>query len=166
MKEGLTADQVREILSYNPETGIFRWKVSKGRRVRVGDQAGCCYTGYVIIRLNGWNYRAHRLAYLVMTGNWPTMALDHRNRDRLDNRWSNLRLATDSQNAANSVGMGNKNALGLKGVRKHRDGGFYASIRVNKRAIHLGRFLNPEAAHDAYKAAAERYFGEFASLEA
>jgi hypothetical protein len=97
----LTAEQSREQLDYNPETGEFRWKVPRNG-VIVGAKAGTdCHDGYISIRIFGKRYMAHRLAWLHHYGEWPIGGLDHINGQRWDNRIVNLRLATPKQSAAN-----------------------------------------------------------------
>lgn len=94
-----TAEEAREFLSYDPETGILRQKKRRSWRHRVGDIAGMIENdGYRRIGFFGRKYSAHRLAFLIMTGRWPTLFIDHKNRDRSDNRWANLIEVTQSQN--------------------------------------------------------------------
>lgn len=157
---------LREQISYNPETGVMTWIVSR-RGVAAGTEAGSVLTlsgGRLnrSVMINGKRYLAHRLAFLYMVGRWPSHEIDHRDLDTLNNRWSNLREATRSQNAANqSIQI--RNTTGFKGVRFHKAAGRYvATIKVNKVAQHLGCFDTPEEAHAAYVAAAKNHFGEFA----
>jgi hypothetical protein len=160
----LTAERLRELLEYNPETGDFIWLVATGRRVHVGDVAGSTDSGgYRHIRIDGELYRAHRLVFLYMTFAFPDSDVDHRDGDRANNRWGNLRTATASQNAANSTRPAT-NTSGFKGVSWHKkDQKWEARIMVNSRKLHLGYFDTPEAGHQAYMAAAAKHFGEFAS---
>jgi hypothetical protein len=155
----LSPERLRSLLHYDPETGVFTWKVA-----RKGTAAGtiCVHKrpdGYMRIGVDGRLYYAHRLAFLYMTGRWPSHYVDHVNRNPSDNRWGNLREATVSQNLANSY-RGNA-ASGLKGAYRHKDK-WRASISINGKNILLGVFATAEEAHDAYKSAAERQFGEFA----
>jgi hypothetical protein len=118
-RDDLTAAYVREILDYNPETGVFTWqKLPKFRSDRTGKVAGCPDDrGYIRIRINNHYYRAHRLAWLIMTGESPgALDVDHRNRNKSDNRWQNLRLATRAQNNANAPYKPGSNKHGFKGV--------------------------------------------------
>jgi hypothetical protein len=161
----LTADRLREVPSYDPETGVFTWRVrpSPRSRVRAGDVAGVVGPdGYRIITIEGVSYYAHRLAMLYMNGEWPEHDTDHRNLNRDNNKWGNLRAATDQQNAANRPRI-KISRSGLKGVIWYkRDQRWMARIKVNNRLIFLGYFDDPKDAHSAYFSAAERYFGEFA----
>jgi len=96
-----------------------------------------------------------------MTSNWPPNVVDHTNLNGEDNRWTNLRLATYSQNAANSFARPSN--VPLKGVTlEKRTGRYFARIKINYQNIHLGTFDTAEEAHAAYVAAAQKYFGEFA----
>jgi hypothetical protein len=98
-----SAAQVRELLDYDPKTGCFRWRATRGGRV-AGAVAGCkdVASGYVVIRLCGATWGAHRLAVVHVTGEWPTLLVDHINRRRDDNRYANLRQASHSLNVVNS----------------------------------------------------------------
>ena len=98
---------LKSILNYEPMTGIFRWKIIKtGWRGSIiacpGDRAGHAKRdGYWGVVIDGKHLLAHRVAWLWMTGNWPEMAIDHIDRNKGNNRWSNLREATPSQNSLN-----------------------------------------------------------------
>lgn len=157
----LTADRLRELLDYDPETGVFTWRVSRSN-VHAGTTAGSAHRvmGYRLIRVDGHKYMAHRLAWLYTTGRWPLGEIDHINRDGLDNRIVNLRDASRSQNAGNQKRR-TTNTSGLKGASPLR-GKWQGKICVRGEQIYLGLFDTPEAAHAAYCAAAEKHFGEFA----
>jgi hypothetical protein len=160
----LTAERLREVLSYNPETGAFTWLVSTSNRIRVGDVAGSVRPdGYRKICVDGRQYLAHRLAYLYVTGEWPAEYLDHINGNPGDDRWANLRSATGTQNSANKRKQRN-NTSGFKGVLRHaaRKKQWQARIGINGHGKCLGYFDTPENAHAAYVAAAVKRFGEFA----
>jgi hypothetical protein len=157
----ITAERLRELLDYDPDTGWFRWRVSS-QRVRVGQIAGnYARRGYWDIMVDGRSYRAHRLAWLYMTGKFPDRELDHIDGDGTNNRFSNLREATRSQNMANSRRRSDSKC-DFKGVYQ-RDSSCFAHITTNGRQIHLGRFNTPEEAHAAYMAAARLHHGEFAN---
>lgn len=118
--------------------------------------------GYVGVGFRGRIYKAHRIAWLLVTGAWPASELDHINMCRRDNRWSNLRLATRSQNQRNSRRYKN-NTSGHKGVSWHpQHKQWYATIQINNKVVFLGLFTNKKKAGNAYRAAAKKYHGEFA----
>jgi hypothetical protein len=120
-------------------------------------------TGYRVICINGRRFKAARLAVLVMTGRWPRHQVDHKNRNRSDDRWSNLREATPSENQGNKINSNNR--LGIKGVCWEADRGKYkASIDVSDRTVNLGRFDKASEAQLAYAAAAKKHFGRFARI--
>lgn len=158
----LTAECLREMLHYDPETGVFTWKIAYWRNV-VGSTAGNVKAdGYVYLNLLGRRYLAHRLAVFYMTGEFPPagMETDHRDRDRSNNRWSNLRVATVSQNRANSRRRTGKATE--KGVRLAPHGRFQARIIHNGEEIYLGSFATEAEAHAVYMTAARDLHGEFA----
>jgi hypothetical protein len=163
MRAELTAERLRELLSYDPETGNFKWRVTKGR-ARAGDRAGCIYTrGYAYIRIGGAAYKAHRLAWLYVHGHWPKEFIDHINGHRADNRLVNLREANRIQNFANSR-LSCSNTSGFKGVSwDKRWRKWISSIGSSGRTVYLGWFDTPEEAHSAYMAEARKLHGEFAS---
>ena len=165
MKISLTGNRLKELVSYCEETGIFVWKETRGKAIK-GQSAGYLdkKTGYIQIGLDKTLYLAHRLAWLYVYGHFPSGAIDHKNRIGSDNRIANLRIANDSQNGANKP-IARDNKSGFKGVSWHRGGRkWQASIKVNKKSIGLGLYENPEDAHKAYCAAAEKHFGEFARI--
>ncbi|MGE0056233.1 MAG: HNH endonuclease signature motif containing protein [Hyphomicrobium sp.] len=156
---------MKELLDYEPTTGIFTWRVERGGK-KAGDIAGCRKRAYVAISVDDKIYRAHLLAWLWMTGRWPAQFLDHKDLNKQNNAFSNLREASKSQNMAN-VGIIRSNKGGFKGVSRHRAGEarglpWQASIQKDSRTIHLGHFARAEEAHAAYCAAAKKLFGEFA----
>jgi hypothetical protein len=165
----VTYEQLRELLHYDPDTGAFTWRkrdnarpcwnsrYTKGRAGTISET-----TGYVVINTGKRLYRAHRLAWLYVYGRWPRLQIDHRNGDRTDNRITNLREASQTENNANAS-VRTDNRCGFKGVRINPISGRYrARIRINGKAKHLGYFDSPEEAHSAYCAAAQEVFGEFA----
>lgn len=164
-REDLSAEILRRDLAYDPETGSFMWLTPRPK-IKVGSVAGTVQRGYWMIHFSGVDYHAHRLAWLHMTGEWPAGEVDHINRNRLDNRWDNLRDASRSQNIAN-VGLLSSNTSGFKGVSYNKlTGKWEAYIRAERRRFHLGLHLTPEEAAAAYDAAAIRFFGEFAMTNA
>jgi hypothetical protein len=162
----LTRARLRELLHYDPKTGQFRWR-KRLRNGHRGPSAGCVHSqrGYRYIKIDRRVYSEHQLAWFYMTGRWCRPGIDHRDRDAANNRWSNLRRATASQNNANRR-RPRHNASGYKGVYlSRRSGKWYAHIGRNGRIIHLGTFATAQAAHAAYCAAARKLFGEFARAE-
>lgn len=150
----ITAPLLREILSYNPDTGNFTWKISPTPNVAAGTSAGSVEpNGYIRIRIFGRGYGAHRLAFLHVNGAWPSYLVDHIDGNQANNAISNLRDATASVNQQNRrVASAANKSNGLLGVsRAHtKRTRWIAKIRVNKKAIHLGYFDTPEEAHAAY----------------
>lgn len=166
----LTADVLRDLLHYDPETGIFtRIKiVAPQSRVKVGDVAGARnHDGYWRVKVGGRSgrtYQAHRLAWLYMTGEWPIGEIDHKDLDPSNNRWLNLREADRSTNIANTRRRSD-NTSGMKGVYWSPSHGRWRSeITVHKRRIFLGSFHTAELARAAYVDAAINHYGEFARI--
>lgn len=153
----ISHQELKRIVAYNPETGVFTARVRRSRVV-VGMEIGSpTSNGYTQITLWRRNYGAHRLAWFYMTGKWPVL-VDHKDRDGHNNRWSNLREANHIQN-----GQNRKGTTPLKGACWHKPSGkWFSLIRVNRKRIWLGAFDTAASAHAAYILAAEKYFGEFA----
>ncbi len=158
----LTAAEVRRLLRYETHTGTFFWRIDTNK-ISAGDTAGCRQSrGYWHIRINRRLYMAHRLAWLYVMGEWPAGYIDRINGNRSDNRFANLRIATNSENARNSRRRIN-NACGYKGVHYKKPlNKFVAQIHVDGRVYHLGVFKTAAEAHAAYCKAAKEHFGEFA----
>lgn len=154
--------RLRAALAYDPETGLFTNLVQR-RQSKPGAVVGQLGAGgYVRVTFEYCRFMAHRLAWLHMTGDWPSDKIDHRDLDRSNNRWSNLREATQSQNCANAP-LTRRNTSGFKGACFDKSNGkFVASVRFQGRHIHLGHFDTAYEAHLAYVAGAHRLFGEFA----
>jgi hypothetical protein len=155
-------------LRYEPETGIWRRKPSRrhpeGRICgSVKTQRRKCGTIYScrIVSLHRKNYFAHRLAWFYVTGAWPEKEIDHKNTDALDNKWANLRLATDSQQKQNSKTR-HDNRTQVRGVRLETSGRFGARIFYGGKHYWLGTFDSIEEASKVYIEAARRQFKEFA----
>lgn len=158
----LTAERLRSILHYAPETGVFTWLVNSGSR-SIGMQVGVAIGKHRgnRVNINKTAYRCSRLAWLYMTGEWPAHEIDHMDCNHFNDKWDNLRLATRQQNAANRR-IHSNNKSGWKRVYKKRNGLRYSQIHVNGHGTTLGTFDCPAAAYFAYLIAADKAFGEFA----
>lgn len=174
LNDTITVERLRALLRYDPDTGMFRWlprhppPVASWNSRYVGKVAGreqaprVGRPAYRKIRVDSREHKAHRLAWVYMTGRWPRADIDHVDGDPLNNRFGNLREATRRQNLRNARGHADA-AVGLKGVSRSGKGGFRAEIRIGGKNRHLGSFSTPEAAHAAYAEAAREAFGEFAN---
>jgi len=157
LKNDLTAERVRELLTYNPETGVFTWNQDMIFRGRVNAKSGAeagnlnkCI-GYVQIGIGGALYYAHRLAWLYMYGSWPAHGIDHADGIRSNNRIGNLRCATQSENNQNQC-MSTANTSGFTGVSWHKQRGKWnAAIKINNKKKSLGLYCNIIDAANAYK---------------
>jgi hypothetical protein len=152
-------EEVRERFVYDPDTGVIARRNPRGRRRINPPPAG--KHQQVSIRRQAWS--AHIIIWFMMTGQWPDKTVDHRDRDRTNNRWSNLRLATKFQQQGNR-GVSRHSRSGVKGVSLRRNK-WVASITMKGRCVRLGRFNSIDEAERAYKAAADKYFGEFACTD-
>jgi hypothetical protein len=158
---------VNNLLEYDLQTGFFFWKENRRNHIKAGAVAGYARPTkskkYIVIGLKGKYYKAHRIAWLIATGCDPGDALiDHIDGDSTNNRFSNLRLATEAENGKNKRIYCN-NSSGYKGVSYHKQARKWrADIRVDQKLIHLGLFHTPELAHMAYCKAAAELHGEFA----
>lgn len=164
-KDNITPERLRDLLDYEPETGIFRWKVATGR-TRPGKIAGTQNSdGYISICIDRYPYRAHRLAWAWVTGLWPAEDIDHINGQRSDNRFANLREATHWQNMHNMGARKRKDPSLPTGVTlKH--GRYHARIRVDGQVMLLGSYETKDEASAAYQDAAKLYAGDFARQQA
>lgn len=162
MSDDLTQARLRELLSYDPETGIFRWLKAAPRRQRqVGTVAGGLKYGYVSICIDYRHYPAHRLAWLYVHGRWPNGEVDHINRRRADNRIANLREATRKDNSRNgSLRQNSSGAIGVSWDAQTER--WRAHITVDGKMLHLGRFDSIAEAVAARQSAAAEHFGAFA----
>jgi hypothetical protein len=157
-RKDLTLEHLREVLHYDPETGKFTWIASIGTKIRPGREAGCKNHGYKLIRIDKVAYRAHRLAWLYMTGKYPEEEIDHVNQVKDDNRFENLRPVSRKQNMKNLPSY-RANKSGVTGViwierlKKWR-----ASIRHDGKNKYLGIFENLEDARRV-REQAERHYG-------
>ncbi len=134
----ITQARLKKLVHYEPETGVFTHLVSR-QGCRAGDIAGCeDADGYWVIKLDQKRYYAQRLAWLYMMGVWPTDEVDHRDRKRLHNRWTNLRPATDKQQAENH-NLHSNSTSGFRGVTwREKKQRYEASIRHKGAYYSLG----------------------------
>jgi hypothetical protein len=165
----ITAEYVRSILEYFPDTGVLLWRYRDDASPQwngryAGKRAGTLrQDGYRRIRINKLCYLEHRLAFLYMTGSWPEHEVDHRDPSAPgDNRWSAIRPATSAQNNANTRGVSGR-AL-PKGVYLRYRRRFQAQICAGGKKQYLGSYASPEAAQAAYAKAARALHGEFARI--
>jgi len=172
MTEKLTSDRLKELLDYDPATGVFIWRArpanSRMEKVWNGRHAGKVAgslrllskshkTKYRVIAIDSKPYLGHRLAWLYVYGEWPTHEVDHRDLDGGNNSIKNLRPATRGQNAANR-GVHKNNTSGFKGIYQNKKGGRW----VAQRNGYIGSFDAPEAAHAAYMQTLSSDHPEFA----
>jgi HNH endonuclease/AP2 domain len=167
----ITLREAKKLLGYDPATGAFTWMERTGRtrgdnifNARfAGKEAGRKNADdYVNINYKGTMLKAHRLAWLLMTGKWPSSHIDHINGIKSDNRWVNLREATQAENGQNCK-THRHNTSGVKGVSWHKGNKRWrARITVNGECIYLGRFKNKADAVAARHAAADRLHGKYA----
>jgi hypothetical protein len=154
----LTAARLREQLSYDPLTGVFRWKVRRSQ-MQAGDIAGSQTRRGLLIRIDDRLYKGRRLAWLYMKGTWPKHVINCRNGNPSDIRWVNIRQITQTQRQASTAPYGK---LGVKGVWATKGGKFVAEIRVAGQKKYLGSFDTIKEANAAYAEAAKQAFGNFA----
>ena len=153
-------EELKSLLNYNPCTGLFTYKITRGTRMKQGNPAGYSHPkgGYINITLkvNGKSktYRAHRIAWLFVYGKWPEKELDHKDTYTGHNWISNLREATRQQNNRNK-GVNKTSITGIKGVNPGKNGKFRSYIC-------LGTFNTKEEAGEAYRLAAIKLHGDFA----
>jgi len=158
----IDSTQLREILNYDLETGLFTWKKKIADKTIVGRIAGCGTDRYVSIRIYGILYYAHRLVFTYIYGKCESPEIDHINGNKQDNRLSNLRLVTTSQNKQNLRKPNSSNTTGYLGVSRRKKG-FSAHISLLGDHKFLGVFKTPEEAHQAY-IKVKREFHPFGTL--
>ena len=163
----LSVERLREVISYDPTTGIFEWKGDNHGNRRHGDIAGHLdkRRGIRQIYIDGILYLAHRLAWLYFYGQWPEDQIDHINCNPSDNRICNLRESTQAENTRNTR-IAKNNSSGYKGVSRHPNTTKWrARITYLRVEYHLGLFDTAEEAYAAYCAAAKRLHKEFARFK-
>lgn len=156
-EKAITACRLRELLSYDENTGIFTRLVRTSNRINVGDVAGYLRPdGYVRILVDGQRWLAHRLAWIYVYGTPPIGEVDHINQKRADNRICNLRDESTITNQHNQRRAHRQSKTGLLGASPYRNGSFVAQISVAGTSHFLGLHSTPEAAHEAYVQAKRR----------
>ncbi|MGN8184597.1 HNH endonuclease signature motif containing protein [Burkholderia sp. 22088] len=161
--KALTQDRLKQLLHYDPGTGEFTWRVSRGT-VKAGSKAGSNNQGYVDISIDGVMHKAHRLAWLYIHGKWPDDELDHRVGRRSDNRITQIREATHAENMRNR-GAYACNKSGYAGVDWRPSRGVWrARIGLDGKQIHVGNFATAEEAHKARIARLKEMQDEFRRL--
>jgi len=150
LNETLSADEVRALVDYDPQTGRFRYRSGRGKGgTRTKD-------GYIQLKLGPKLYFAHRVAWVYVHGYWPPEGMDHKSGDRADNRLANLRLANAAENAQNLAPQRGRSSQ-RSGVTWHKgDQRWQAQIRSDGRYLYLGSYSTEEAAAAAYAAAKAR----------
>lgn len=154
--DDLSAARAREVLDYDPLTGVFIRKVRLAQRHQVGDRADFIVTGgqlkgYSRISVDGKRYLAHRVAWLYVHGDWPAGLLDHKNGLKSDNRIDNLRPADHRLNNENQRGPRADGSSGYLGVHWDRlTEKWRARVTTGGRSIHVGLYDSAEEAHAAY----------------
>ena len=160
----ITQDTLKQMFNYDPETGIFTWKVSRGPKKK-GDIAGTLTKdGYIRITVNKRPYYAQQLACLYMTGEWPEHEMDHENRITYDNRWCNIRNATKQENLRNRKAWSKS---GYLGVSWNRGKWQVYVVNSNGESISGGRFEHKdlELAVKSANTLRQKLHGELAVLE-
>lgn len=149
--------ELKKLLHYNPETGIFKWIVSPAHAVKAGSIAGRLHKfGYIEIRIKNKIYPAHRLAWFYVYGKWPKDQIDHINGIRDDNRIANLRECTNTENQQNRVSRKGSTSKYLGVSWDSKNERWLAQININNKNKYLGSYATEEDAYKAYcKAKAE-----------
>lgn len=153
----VTQEKLKELFSYNPDTGLFTRLVSVSQNTNVGDVAGWKTNGYIYTHIKKKNYLIHRLAWLYMTGGWPKNDIDHVNHIRNDNRWVNLREATRQENLRNaSISKANKSkTTGVSWDKEKKK--WRVEVMINGRQKNIGRFIDKFEAICCRKSAENKY---------
>jgi len=153
----LTQKELKKLLSYDPLTGIFTWEIGISNRITIGSTAGSLDSlGYHRIGIYSKLYTAHRLAFLYVLGKFPKGQVDHKDHNRSNNIWDNLREVTHQDNSKNHT-LRNTNTSGTTGVELRANGGWLARIMVDGKHIHLGVFDDIEDAIEARRKANIKY---------
>ena len=157
----MNIDELKSLLSYEPDTGVIRW-IAKGKgRIKKKEAGTLLHSGYAGIAIGPKRWQSHRIAWALHYGEWPKDQIDHINGIRTDNRICNLREASNAQNGKN-LGLSKANKSGVKGVYFDKPNNKWrAFIKVNFKQIDLGRYVNLQDAINARMIAEQKYFGEW-----
>ncbi len=157
----LTQTYLKTVAYYNGETGKF-YRLQARRGSVAGSEMGTkTKSGYIRIMIDKVQYAAASLAVLYVEGHWPNNDVDHKDRNRSNNAFSNLRSASRSQNLANT-GLRSCNTSGFKGVSFHKGAGrWMAYINKDSKRIYLGLFDSPTEAASKYRKVARELYGQF-----
>ena len=158
-------NELRNVFRYDQELGKFYWLITPNSRAKAGDEAGyiCSTNGYHGLKYNGKDYLAHRVAWFFVSGTLPVEQIDHINGVRSDNRISNLRECTASQNQKNHC-LHKNNTSGHSGVSwSEKRKKFLVAVCVAGKRINIGRFADLSDAIAARKGAEKKFYGDFAS---
>ncbi len=162
----ITQKELKKFLSYDPLTGEFTWLIHNRISKHIGTIAGKPDNyGYIIISINNNRYKAHRLAWLYMTGKWPKDMIDHIDCNPSNNTFSNLREASNAENQSNSK-LSKRNSSGIKGVRWDKKRNKWSvSIAANKIRYYIGSFDSIQEAIEAVKIARQNKHKQFARIK-
>lgn len=161
MDNRISHQHLLEVLDYDSISGVFTWKIPTARKIKIGMVAGTKnINGYYTVCIYNTVYYLHILAWFYIHAEWPNSQLDHKDRDKTNNRITNLRLASNKENSRNTV-VHCDNLHGYKGVATNRKK-FSAKIYIDGKNKHLGSYATAKEAAQVYDQAAIEYFGEFA----
>lgn len=155
----LTFKHADALLKYDPITGVLTWKVDRGKRTKAGDEAGfvCSKSSYMLLKTCGVQTGAHRIAWLLATGDWPVGEIDHINGDKSDNRLCNLRDVDKMTNGANRHKANKNGASGMLGVHKHKSGRWQSEVRRGGIRKYIGLFDSVDQARAAFLGEASKW---------
>lgn len=162
----ITQERLKSLLHYDPATGVFTWIMRTSNCVKIGERAGTfCAGEYRCIHADGLGYLEHRLAWFYIHGRWPADQIDHINGKPSDNRFCNLREATNAENLR-AAGIQKSNSTGFRGVCLRKDSGnFSASLKVAGKNAWLGTFKTAAEAGEVARLARLKHYGEFAGRD-
>ena len=142
----ITQEKLKQFLHYDHETGVFKWIKSPSKNIKINSIAGSVDDGYILIGFQSIKYRAHRLAWLYMKGEFPKNDIDHIDGNRANNKFINLRLCKNSENQQNRISNKNTSSkfVGVSWYKPLKK--WVAQIRINGKLFHKGYFNTEEDA--------------------